>query len=233
MALCAKILENPLYMIYSDGRLFNSKTNKFLKGKVDNIGYLSYTFKSVKTNKRVYRYAHRLVAQAFIPNPDNLPAVNHIDENRLNNDISNLEWVTYQENYCKYLENHVGKRHAKAEYFVCNFEGEEWADLKNYPMYQISSYGRIMNKKTKRILKQDTAHTYARIALYNEDKEYKHEQVHRLVYCSFANDYNLDNYVIDHIDANPLNNNFDNLQKITQSENTLKQARNQTKRFND
>ena len=40
MTLCAKILENPLYMIYSDGRLFNSKTNKFLNGKVDNIGYL-------------------------------------------------------------------------------------------------------------------------------------------------------------------------------------------------
>lgn len=233
MTLCAKVLENPLYMIYSDGRLFNLKTNKFLKGKVDNVGYLSYTFKSVETNKQIYRYAHRLVAQAFIPNPNNLPVVNHIDEDRLNNDISNLEWVTYQENYHKYLENHTGERFAKAEYFVCNFEGEEWIDIKNYPIYQVSSCGRIMNKKTKRILKQDTAHTYARIALYNKDKKYKHEQVHRLVYCSFANDYDLDNYVIDHIDANPLNNNFDNLQKITQSENTLKQARYQTKRFND
>ena len=48
MTLCAKVLENPLYMIYSDGRLFNLKTNKFLKGKVDNVGYLSYTFQKCR-----------------------------------------------------------------------------------------------------------------------------------------------------------------------------------------
>ena len=47
--------------------------------------------------KRKYRI-HRLIAQAFIPNPDNLPVVDHIDGNKANNNVENLRWVTYQEN---------------------------------------------------------------------------------------------------------------------------------------
>ena len=46
---------------------------------------------------------HILVAKAFIPNPDNKPEVNHIDQNRANNSVSNLEWVTKRENMKKHL----------------------------------------------------------------------------------------------------------------------------------
>ena len=60
------------------------------------------TYKMVdlyKSGKRVARgMVHRMVANAFIPNPDNKPEVNHIDGNKHNNDISNLEWCTHHEN---------------------------------------------------------------------------------------------------------------------------------------
>src|SRR5690242_7954071 len=48
--------------------------------------------------ERKYEMVHRLVAKAFIPNPDGLPAVNHIDLNKSNNAVANLEWVTHSEN---------------------------------------------------------------------------------------------------------------------------------------
>lgn len=58
--------------------------------------YLSVNLRNEKWQKRVH--IHRLVAEAFIPNPNNLPQVNHIDENKLNNCVENLEWCTVRQN---------------------------------------------------------------------------------------------------------------------------------------
>lgn len=55
-------------------------------------------YRKVLTRERVKVYVHRLVAEAFIPNPDNLPEVNHIDGNRSNNAVHNLEWVSHADN---------------------------------------------------------------------------------------------------------------------------------------
>jgi hypothetical protein len=62
------------------------------------LGYLEITLNSVALNKKERLFIHRLVAKAFIPNPEGKPEVNHIDGNKLNASASNLEWVTGSEN---------------------------------------------------------------------------------------------------------------------------------------
>lgn len=71
------------------------KTESFLTMRISTQGYAMV---SLCKNSRIFNASvHRLVAEAFIPNPENKPTVNHIDGNPLNNDISNLEWATMHE----------------------------------------------------------------------------------------------------------------------------------------
>lgn len=91
-----KLSKFPGYSISDQGEVINLKTNKILKCSKDRDGYLQLSISS--DNKSYSRRIHRLIAETFIPNPENKPQVNHIDGNKLNNHISNLEWVTAKEN---------------------------------------------------------------------------------------------------------------------------------------
>lgn len=71
--------------------------SKILKPQLQNNGYLSTTL--YKELKPKTLSIHRLVAEAFIPNPENKKTVNHIDGNKLNNHLENLEWNTHKENH--------------------------------------------------------------------------------------------------------------------------------------
>lgn len=68
----------------------------YMTGTDNGNGYLTVMLR--KDGKGIRRYIHRLVAQAFLPNPNNLPEVNHKDENRSNNIVTNLEWIDYLNN---------------------------------------------------------------------------------------------------------------------------------------
>ena len=87
------------YLIYDDGRVWSIRKNKFLKPQLTYDGYLTVDLCKDGGDKIVK--IHRLVAMAFIPNPDNLPCVNHLDEDKTNNHVNNLEWctVSYNNNY--------------------------------------------------------------------------------------------------------------------------------------
>lgn len=92
-----KVIEScPNYAITEDGKVWSFKSNKFLKQKIDKYGYACVSLRRNGKNWTVT--VHRLVAEAFIPNPDNKPTVNHKDENKLNNSVTNLEWMTVNEN---------------------------------------------------------------------------------------------------------------------------------------
>lgn len=84
------------YLISTWGRVYSFNSNKFLIGEINEKGYCRVTLS--KNGKHKHYKVHRLVAEAFIPNPYNKPQVNHKDGNKLNNSIANLEWVTNQEN---------------------------------------------------------------------------------------------------------------------------------------
>lgn len=85
-----------VYEVTSNGLVISIRKHMLLKPKIDRYGYPVVTL--FCRNRPRYVPIHRLVAEAFIPNPENKPAVNHIDENKLNNSVGNLEWVTVKEN---------------------------------------------------------------------------------------------------------------------------------------
>lgn len=94
-----------LYAVSSQGEVMSLRDNHIMTPVPDKDGYLNVCL--TKGGKSISLKVHRLVAQAFIKNPLGKPQVNHKDENKANNTVDNLEWVTAKEN------NNYGTRNAR------------------------------------------------------------------------------------------------------------------------
>lgn len=122
-----EIKDFPNYRISSDGNILLPNGNIKLPSK-DNKGYLHITLS--KNGKKKTFLVHRIVAQHFIPNPDNLPQVNHINGDKQDNKVENLEWVTGRDNILKSfdlgLSNYKGEKCGR-----CKFSDVTIQQLKN------------------------------------------------------------------------------------------------------
>lgn len=97
------------YYVLDSGEVYSTKHNKFkkIKPQKQKHGYMLVHLHV--NNKSVYKWLHRMVAETFIPNPENKPEVNHKDGDKENNDVSNLEWNTSKENIDHAFENELRK----------------------------------------------------------------------------------------------------------------------------
>lgn len=86
-----------LYLISQNGDIYSLATNKIMSSHYLSNGYKQLRLTKDKVHK--HKLVHRLLAEAFIPNPENKPCIDHIDGNPRNNSLSNLRWCTYKENW--------------------------------------------------------------------------------------------------------------------------------------
>ena len=94
-----QIPDFPKYEISNLGRVKSLYTGKFMSLNLRDGYYGVVLTKTENGIRKQWRKSiHRLVAESFIPNPENLPCINHKDENKLNNNIENLEWCSHQYN---------------------------------------------------------------------------------------------------------------------------------------
>ena len=164
------IENHPSYFISNFGRVFSKKSNKVMKNRVvSKNGYQQITLDNSQL------LVHRLVAQAFIPNPNNLPCVNHKDENPGNNDFRNLEWCTYKYN-SNYGTNPI--RHSKKMIDRYNNDPDWKSDC-------IKRLAEIQKKKRKRVVQLDKFNNYLKTyeSSYATEKD-GHLSVH---VCDCAN----------------------------------------------
>ena len=202
------------YLIFDDGRLFNKKTNHFLKGSITSEGYRRY---QITINGKYYNFlAHRLVAEYFLDNKDNLPVIHHKDGNKLNNHKNNLKWVSYSENLQE--SYNMGRKNNQNKNYITKEElsSKEWRQIEE-TQYYISEDGDMYNKNTQIKLKPKKD-GYLRYTFYIDKKPIT-EAAHILVYKYFINK-EIKNE-IDHIDGNRLNNHYSNLRDVEHAENAI------------
>ena len=139
-----------IYGVTSCGRVWSYRNEMFLKPRITKDGYLKV--KLCKNGKMKHICVHRLVAEAYIPNTDNLPQVNHKDECKTNNCLRNLEWcdASYNINYGTCVERRSAKR--KKPILQFDLEGNfirEWPSAIDVGKRERANIKECLRGKTK------------------------------------------------------------------------------------
>ena len=96
------------YLVSNNGEVKSIKFGRLLFGTVKSNGYVQIHLRDCGKSKNAH--LHRLVAEAFVPNPNDYPQINHVDGNKLNNNANNLEWTTQYLNAKHKIENGLSDR---------------------------------------------------------------------------------------------------------------------------
>lgn len=127
------------YEVSSFGRIKN-KYGKFLNPTIDSVGYKMVGL--WKDKKETKNRLHRIIAKTFLENPDNLPCVNHIDGDKTNNTIDNLEWCTYKDNNLHAYK--IGlKKGSNKKPVICEQTGEVFDSIREAANKFCLNYGSL------------------------------------------------------------------------------------------
>lgn len=196
------------YLVRDDGTIYSEKRNRILKGTLARNEYP--TIYLTQDNKQYNLMVHRLVAEYFVPNPNNYTIVHHKNGNKLDCRAENLEWVNIQ------INNAARNRKKSEGTTYAQYWDNSLQQFKEIPYandYLINEDGIIVNSKTLRIIKGSYRNGYLRV---NINK--KMYSIHILVYETFIGPVPK-GYVIDHINGIKDDNRLENLRAVPQSDN--------------
>jgi hypothetical protein len=199
------------YSVSTAGTIKNNTTRRILKYYVRN-GYPSITL--CKGNTKKTFNIHTIVASHYLEKPEGQMVVNHKNENKIDNRLENLEYVTYSEN-TKYSATPTRTKNCTS------FDLLQFQDNPNYTNYMISKNAEIYSKKMKRLCRLTILpNGYHKMKLKGNNGAYKDCYAHVLVAMTYLNYIPSTNkIVINHIDGIKGNNQLDNLEIISHKEN--------------
>jgi len=194
------------YWIRIDGQIIN-KSNKLLRWDINKYNYVRVSIMNLQ-NKRIHIPIAETVASLFYRPPKDDEIIFHINGNKLDNHISNLKWVTKKE-----FELRNNELTAKTK-------GKEYKHVHKHPGFYCKKDGTIIGKRGKPLVGRIDKCGYRQVAL-SENGITKQKSVHRLILETFNPIPNMENFQVNHINGNKLDNRLENLEWCTRSENLL------------
>jgi hypothetical protein len=154
-----------IYSVTREGMVYSHRGGRFLRLSLDNYGYRKVSLQ-VDCQRKTPK-VHRLVAMAFLPNPNNLPLVNHKDLNKQNNTVDNLEWCDHKHN----------TRHAAAAGATLSFRRRKLSESDLIQIRELSAAGAPINDIARLIgVSYGCIHAFLNGRTYHEfsgQKEYQ------------------------------------------------------------